>query len=70
MSLGFFQHGFRAHDHDDSVFRDGVAGAVRFEVVADHRAFGKIYMAVDDGAANAGVAADDDIAQLRLTAAR
>src|SRR6202522_326605 len=61
MLLGFFQHGFRPNYYDDAVFCDGVAGAVGFEVVADYRTFEKIHVAVDDGAADAGVAADDHV---------
>lgn len=46
--MKLFQHGFRADYHDDAVFGDGIAGAVGFQVVADHGAFGEIYVAVND----------------------
>src|SRR6266849_3359527 len=56
--FGFFDEGFLADDDDDTGIADVEAAAVGFEVVADFGALGKADVAVDDGAANARVAAD------------
>src|SRR5438105_11030196 len=59
-SSGFrlFDKGFLANDDDNAGIGDVKAAAVGFEVVANLGAFRKADVAVDDGAANARVAAD------------
>ena len=49
------------NDDDDAAIGDGVALAVRFEVVTDFGALGQIDVTVNDGVANARVAADVDV---------
>src|ERR1700675_4133927 len=56
--FGFFDEGFLADDDDDAGIGDMEAAAVGFQVVADPGALGKTDVAVDDGAADARVAAD------------
>ena len=56
--FGFFDEGFLSDDDDDAGIGDMEAAAVGFEVVADLGALGKTNVAVDDGAADARVAAD------------
>jgi len=59
--FGFFDHGFWADDDHYAFVGDGVTGAVGFEVVADDGALGEIYVAVDDGVADAAATADVDV---------
>src|SRR5580658_8391837 len=56
--LGFFDHGFGADYYYYSMLCDGVTGAVGFGVVADNRAFGQAYVAVNYGAPDAAAATD------------
>src|SRR6266481_9490558 len=56
--FGFFDQGFLADDDDDTGISDVEAALVGFEVIADLGALGKADVAVDDGAADARVAAD------------
>src|SRR5467141_2384415 len=56
--FGFFDQGFLADDDDDTGIGDVEAALVGFEVVADLGALGKADVAVNDGAADARVAAD------------
>jgi hypothetical protein len=56
--FGFFDEGFLADDNDDAGIANVEAAAVGFEVVADLGALGEADVAVDDGAADARVAAD------------
>src|SRR5437667_259307 len=56
--FGFFDQGLLADDDDDTGIGDVEAALVGFEVVADLGALGKADVAVDDGAADARVAAD------------
>src|ERR1700740_623261 len=63
LLFGFFEHGFFADDGDDALFADMVAAAVGFEVVADFGVFGQNHVAIDDGVADAGMAADIDVVE-------
>src|SRR5229473_4655100 len=56
--FGFLDEGFLADDDDDTGIADVEAAAVSFKVVADLGTFGQADVAVDDGAADARVAAD------------
>src|SRR5712664_4354376 len=56
--FGFFDEGFLADDNDDAGIADVEAATVGFEVVADLGTLGEADVTVDDGAANARVAAD------------
>src|SRR5712692_4844101 len=56
--FGLFDEGFLADDDDDAGIADVEAAAVGFEVVADLSALGKADVAINDGAADARVAAD------------
>src|SRR5256885_6674911 len=59
--FGFFDKGFFADDDDDAGVGDVVAALIGFEVVTDFGAFGEADVAINDGAANARVAADADV---------
>src|SRR6202167_2538006 len=50
-----------AGDDGDAAIGDEVAGAVGFGVVADGGAFGEMYVAIDDAAADAAMASHDDV---------
>src|SRR5712664_4493322 len=54
----FFDEGFLADDDDNTGIGNVEAAAVGFEVVADLGALGKADVAVDNGAADARMAAD------------
>ena len=54
-------HGFLADDDDDAGSGDVEAAAIGFEVETNFSVFGEADVAVDDRAANAGVAADVDV---------
>src|SRR5438445_12501890 len=56
--LRFFDEGFLTDNNDDAGIADVEAAAVGFEVVADLSALGEAHVAVNDGAADARVAAD------------
>src|SRR5256885_11699187 len=56
--FGFFDKGFFADDDDDAGVGDVVAALIGFEVITDFGAFGEADVAIDNGAANARVAAD------------
>src|SRR5260370_19542433 len=59
--LGFLDERFLADDDDDAGIADVEAAAVGFEVVADLSALGKADVAINDGAADTGVAADSHV---------
>src|SRR5271157_3423805 len=61
LGFGFFDEGLLADDDDDARGGDMKAAAVGFEVEADFGFFGKADVAVDDGAADARVAANVDV---------
>src|SRR5208337_4359373 len=54
---GVFKQGIVARDHGDTALGYEVALAVGFRVIADAGAFGNVHIAVDDGLANAAMAA-------------
>src|SRR5260370_6396746 len=56
--FGLFDQGFLADDDHDAGIADVEAAAVSFKVIADLGALGQADVAVDDGAADARVAAD------------
>ncbi len=56
--FGLFEHGFGTNHHDDTAFRHGIVFAIGIEIVPNNRAFGQTHVPVDDGAANARMAAD------------
>src|SRR5271154_420435 len=56
--LGFLDQRFLAYDDHDSRIGDVKAALVGFHVIADLSAFRQRHVAVDDGAANARVAAN------------
>src|SRR5215469_1619084 len=59
--FGFFDQGFLANDDDDAGRGDVEAALVGLKVIADFGVLGKTDVAVDDGAADARVAADVDV---------
>src|ERR1700680_155355 len=56
--FGLFDQGFLADYYDNAGVGDAEAAFVGFHVVAYFGALGQAYMAVDDGAADARMAAD------------
>jgi len=61
LGFGLFDERFLADDDDDAGGSDMEAAAVGFEVETNFSFFGEADVAVDDGAAYAGVAADVDV---------
>src|SRR4029077_15580801 len=58
---GILEQRVVAGDHGDAAVGDKVAGAVGFGVIADGGAFGEMYVAVDNAAADAAVASHSDV---------